>query len=212
MRDARCRTCADARTRSLLPRPCTEWLPLPHLHAAAHARHSSRSPLQRSKPLMCSLDCSSMVQQRHRACCWRTAETGHLAIAARQTQPARSHQQRAARASHYKHTHKQSGPAARRAQQPASRTLHACTRGVDTHSLLPVTALLSRCCCNSCCWPVVWQCCSTRAAPPHCGLLPSRALLSTGQSGLSCDAAPRQSHRGHSSSPIRSVATTPARG
>lgn len=32
------------RTRSLLPRPCTEWLPLPHLHATEHAPHSSCSP------------------------------------------------------------------------------------------------------------------------------------------------------------------------
>ena len=169
----RCRRCADARARSLLRRPCTEWLPPPHPHAAAHARHSSRPSSQRSKPLMCSLSWSSVLLRRHRACCWGAAETGHLAPAPRQPQPARSHQQRAARASHYKHTHKQSGPTARRARQPASRTLHVCTRGVDTHSLLSVPSLSPRCCCNSCCWPLAWQCCSTRAVPPHCSLLPS---------------------------------------
>jgi hypothetical protein len=146
---ARCRTCADARTRSLLRRPCTEWLPPPHPHAAAHARHSSRSLSQRSKPLMCSLDRSCVLPRRHHACCWWAAATRHLALASRQPQPAQSHQQRAARASRGKHTHKQSGPAARRAQQPASRALQARTRGVDTHSLLSVTVLSPRCCCNS---------------------------------------------------------------
>ena len=213
VRDARCRRCADARTRSLLPRPCTEWLPPPHPHAAAHAPHSSRSPSQRSKPLMCSLDCSSVLPRRRHACRWRAAETRHLALASRQTQPARSHQQRAARASRGKHTHKQSGPAARRAQQPASRALHACTRGVDTHSLLSVHCLS------------YLAAAATAAAghsPGSAVLLsqPHRAAASfpperfspAGQSGLLSDAAPRQSHWGHSSSPIRSAATTPARG
>ena len=211
MRDARCRRCADARTRSLLPRPCTEWLPPPHLHAAAHARHSSRSPSQRSKPLMCSLDCS--------ACCRDGAAPvagGQLKLG---TLPLR-------RAKHNRHdvtssvqreqatastpTSSQVSLHDERNSPPAARSMLAHEASTLTRCCLS-TVLSPRCCCNSCCWPLVWQCCSTRPAPPHCSLLPSRALLSAGQSGLLCDAAPRQSHRGHSSSPIRSVATTPAR-
>jgi hypothetical protein len=209
VREGRCRRCADARTRSLLPRPCTEWLPPPHPHAAAHAPHSSHSPSQRSKPLMCSLDRSGVSLRRRNACCWLIAETGHLAIAARQTPPAQPHQQRAVRASHCKHTFKQSGPAARRARQPASRALHACTRGVDTHLLLcdfSVASLLLPQLLLATRLAVLFDSASPIALQP-----PSlRALLSAGQSGLVSDAAPRQSHQGHSSSPIRPVATAPA--